>query len=243
MKDLQIGDKVLNAKGEFDTVYSFGHYAPNVLAEFIQIHATGISQPLEISKEHMLFVMGGSALPASAIVVGDKIQLLYNNHGATAQVKKIVTVVRRGVYAPFTMSGTVVVNNVVASSYVDLQNNKDGVFKIASYPTPFSVQFLAHMFQASHRLTCKISPLYCQRETYDKAGVSSRVVGPYAFAKWALEQNAVIMSCIFIVSFLIGLIIYLLELIFCTSSLHVLLILAVASILAIRANKKVTKEV
>jgi ABC-type phosphate transport system substrate-binding protein len=224
MKDLQVGDQVINANGKFDTVYSFGHYAPEIEAEYIQIHAVGLQQPLEISKEHMLFVSRGMALPASAIAVGDTIQLV---HGATAQVIKILTVIRHGAYAPFTMSGTIAVNKVAASNYVDLQN-KAGVLIVGNeYRTPFSMQFLAHMFQAPHRLVCKIGPTYCQKETYDDSGVSSWVAGPYAFAEWAIRQNVVIMSCTFTACFVVGLVIYAVEWIL--SNNNMFLILAVAS--------------
>jgi ABC-type phosphate transport system substrate-binding protein len=233
MKDLQIGDQVINANGKFDTVYSFGHYAPDIQAEFIQIHALGLSQPLEISKEHMIFKASGAAVPASAIAVGDRLQLY---DGVKGEVKKILTVIRHGAYAPFTMSGTIVVNNVVTSSYVDLQN-KVGFLIIGSYQTPLSMQFLAHMFQAPHRLACKISPIYCQKETYDESGISSWVAGPFALAEWAIRQNVVIMSCIFSACFVVGLAIYVVELMF-TNNLMLLMVAVGCSFLAVRRTSK-----
>jgi ABC-type phosphate transport system substrate-binding protein len=234
MKDLKIGDKVMNAQGKFDAVYSFGHYAPGVEAEFIQIHATGLKKPLEISKEHMLFV-DGAAVPASAVSVGDKVNLAA---GGVAEVKKILSVVRHGAYAPFTKSGTIAVNDVAASVYVDLQNNA-GVLVIGGYKTPLTMQFLAHMFQAPHRLACAVSPSYCQTETYDDSGVSSWVAGPLAIAEWLIKQNMVVMTLAFVPSFLLGVAVYAFEVAF-TSKM--LLLVAIASALFLRSTKKAKKE-
>jgi ABC-type phosphate transport system substrate-binding protein len=234
MKDLKIGDMVMNAEGKYDAVYSFGHYAPEIAAEFVQIHAAGLKTPLEISKEHMLFV-DGAAVPASFVSVGDKVNLV---GGAVAEVKKIQSVVRHGAYAPFTVSGTIAVNNVAASVYVDLQNNA-GVLIIGGYKTPLSMQFLAHMFQAPHRLVCMMSPAYCQTETYTEEGISAWVAGPLAVAEWVIQQNVVLMTLAFVPCFLAGVAIYAFELMLASK---MLLLIAVASLLAVRAAKKTSRK-
>jgi ABC-type phosphate transport system substrate-binding protein len=236
MKDLKIGDKVMNAEGKFDDVYSFGHYSPDVQAEFIQIHAAGLTTPLEISKEHMLFV-DGAAVPASAVSVGDKANLAGGN--GVAEVKKIQHVIRHGAYAPFTKSGTIAVNDVAASVYVDLQNDA-GVLVVGGYKTPLSMQFLAHMFQAPHRLVCQMSPSYCQTETYDDRGVSSWVAGPLAVAEWLIKQSVVLMSLAFVPCFLLGVAIYAIELALASK---LLLLVAVVSAVLLRSTKKSVKKV
>lgn len=58
MKDLAIGDKVLDVDGSFATVYSFGHYEPLVKSEFLRIFVQGLAKPLEISNKHLLFQHG-----------------------------------------------------------------------------------------------------------------------------------------------------------------------------------------
>lgn len=234
MKDLKIGDKVMNANGDFEAVYSFGHYSPEIEAEFVQIHATGLESALEISKEHMLFV-DGAAVPASAVSVGDKVSLV---GGAVAEVKKIQTVVRHGAYAPFTASGTIAVNNVAASVYVDLQNDA-GVLIVGGYKTPLSMQFLAHMFQSPHRLVCMMTPAYCKTETYSAEGISSWVTGPLAVAEWVIQQNFVVMTLAFVPCFVAGVAIYALELLLASK---MLLLIAVASLLAVRSSKKAGKK-
>jgi len=104
MSDLKVGDMVRTLDGRFDRVYSFGHYSPESRAEYLQIHAAGLKKPLELSADHMLFVKG-SAVPASSVVVGDKLNLSAEGLGS-AEVQMIRTVVRSGAFAPFTMSGT-----------------------------------------------------------------------------------------------------------------------------------------
>ncbi len=235
MKDLKIGDKVMNAEGKFDDVYSFGHYSKDVQAEFVQIHAAGLKTPLELSKEHMLFV-DGAAVPASAVSVGDKVNLAGGN--GVAEVKKIQHVIRHGAYAPFTKSGTIAVNDVAASVYVDLQNDA-GVLVVGGYKTPLSMQFLAHMFQAPHRLVCQMSPSYCQTETYDDRGVSSWVAGPLAVAEWLIKQGVVLMSLAFVPCFLLGVAIYAIEL---AMASKLLLLVAVVSALLLRSTKKSAKK-
>ena len=46
---LELSDLVQSDLGVYSRVYSFGHRDTKALAEFLQIHATGISKPLEIS--------------------------------------------------------------------------------------------------------------------------------------------------------------------------------------------------
>lgn len=99
-----------------------------------------------------------------------------------------------GAYAPFTKSGTIAVNDVVASVYVDIQNENAGVLVVGGYETPLTMQFLAHVFQAPHRLACALRPSYCQTETYDDRGVSSWVAGPLAVAEWLIRQIMAVLN-------------------------------------------------
>lgn len=151
MKNIKLGDMVSVGSGKYARVYSFGHYNTNIEAEYVQIYSQALERPLEISKDHMVFVENNSikqALPASAISIGDNLVM---TPGGSTTVTKILLVTRKGAFAPFTTSGTVVVNGVVASSYVSLQD-KLGVVMIGDFATPISMQWLAHSFQAPHRI-------------------------------------------------------------------------------------------
>ncbi len=141
---------------------------------------------------------------------GDKVNL---GKGGTAQVMKIGTVLRSGAYAPFTMSGTIVVSGVTASSYVTLQQNSS-VLVVDGYRTPISMHWLAHVFQSPHRLVCLMSPRHCEKESYSVEGISKWVEGPLHVSRWLLQQNGVVTIAIFVPSLIFVLIAYAAEAIF-----------------------------
>lgn len=191
MKDLQIGDRVLNANGDFDRVFSFGHYGPHVKAEFLQLHLEG-KHVLEATADHMVFRDDGVAVPAGLIRVGDKLQLAASHGEASVLVEKIQTVTKTGVYAPITESGTIAVNNVAASSFVSMQKDSY-VLMMGAFQTPLSYQWIGQITLAPHRLMCALNFDYCTSETYTEDGVSTWVVGLLQFSQWLVQQNIVIM--------------------------------------------------
>ena len=136
MKDLKLGDKVLvDDQGTYEPVYSFGHYSRKVEATYLRFIATGNDRyrlhSLEMSQSHLVFLEGRrTSVPASHVQVGDKLLLVAAGAGTSDTKSNIVVVVleiqvvkRRGAYAPFTPSGTVVVNGFKASSFVAFQNS------------------------------------------------------------------------------------------------------------------------
>lgn len=205
IRDLQIGDKVRSAEGTFVTVYSFGHYQSKEKAEYIQIHARGVAKPIEVSKDHLMFV-GGIAVPASMITLGN----FLDSENGPACVTQIMTVNRFGAYAPFTASGTLMVNGVAVSSYVSLQEGSD-ILILGTLKTPLSMHWLAHVFQAPHRMVCMWSLAYCKSESYTKDGISVWVATPLHISRWFIEQNGTLMGALFIPALLFGLLIYVVE--------------------------------
>jgi len=114
VKDIQVGDKVLTAGGNYETVYTVDHKNPTKRTRFLQIYSEETSSPLEITDHHMVFVNDTkTAIPASRINVGDKIQLL----DGISTVTKISHIIRDGIWNPITSDGTIVVDGVVASTY------------------------------------------------------------------------------------------------------------------------------
>jgi len=189
MRDLKIGDKVQVGRDGYSRVYSFGHYDKDVVVEFLKLHSTGLEQPLEISKDHMVFVENRGAVPASTVDVGEKLLLV--NDGYNAKVTKIEKVYRKGAFAPFTESGKISVNGVISSNYITMQDDLDAL-TVAGVEF-VSMQWIAHSFQAPHRLVCKWNAQFCAAETYSKSGISNWVYGPYLTSKWFLEQHVVIL--------------------------------------------------
>jgi hypothetical protein len=147
----------------------------------------------------MLFVQEGSiskSVPASAIKVGDKL-IVVANGGGVAEVGKIGRVTRRGVFAPFTKTGTIVVSNILASNYVFLMDK-----------IPVSMQWLAHASNAPHRIVCALSFEICENETYTN-GISNWVYAPLRIVEWIAQQNTaikvgIIMPCVAFFGFIYG---------------------------------------
>jgi len=173
---VQIGDFVKADTDAFAQVYSFGHFEKNVKAEYLQISATGLKTPLQMSADHMIFVQQGSAtvsVPAESVKIGD---MLLTTNGESAQVNNIKNVVKNGAFAPFTTNGKIVVNGAIASNYVSFM---DGI----------PMQWIAHSFNAPHRMVCAINFSICENETYSN-GMSSWIVAPLQAANMLMRQTA-----------------------------------------------------
>jgi hypothetical protein len=145
-----MGDMVkVDSAGNCDLVYSLAHYTENEKSSYLQIHAG--NKPLEISKDHMLFVADEKfqkrAIIASQVRVGD---LLFTDAGKSAEVIKISQVERMGAYAPFTRSGTIVVSSIMSSSYVSIQSSS--AVWIMDKKTSISSHFPAHFFTTPLRV-------------------------------------------------------------------------------------------
>lgn len=177
MKDLRILDEVLVSTDSpiYEPVYSFGHVNAALSADFIKLHPSN----LELSPNHMVFVEGEGPVPASMVVVGDQLV-------GGKRVSAISTVTRRGVYAPMTPSGRIVVNGVLASNYVSFQDSS--VLKIGSIATGLSFHWLAHRFQVPHRIWCHQFGL-CVDEQYTDYGISTWVSRPFGVTQWLFRQH------------------------------------------------------
>lgn len=179
MATLKLGDKVLVDNGQvFETVYSFGHYSPTKQTRYINFHFASVRlQSLEITANHMVFLTDGTVIPAGRVKVGDSILASKNNFFDTTVIA-IDSVVREGAFAPFTFSGSIVVNGVVTSNYIAL--DEESFFG--------SNHWVAHLFQSPHRLVCKTLPEVCNSELYNEDGLSWWISGPLSMANWFLSQ-------------------------------------------------------
>ncbi len=233
--NLQIGDKVKDANGKMVTVYSFGHFQKNIKAEYLRIHAKELHRPLEISKDHLLFV-NGAAIPASTVQLGDRIDLGHSK--GNAQVNRIHVVTRSAAYAPFTTSGTIMVSGVAASSYVTLQSGSS-VLEVGEYKTSLSMHWLSHVFQAPHRLICECNIGLCKAETYNTVGISRWLEGPFYFGTIILEQEGTVMVAMLAPFLLFGLLLHLLEVVFSHASVAFVGLLLLGFARAKRRKSKV----
>jgi hypothetical protein len=193
MKHLKIGDEVLTNSGNYEQVYSFGHRLETIEAEFIQLLPSG----LEISRDHMVLVKG-RYIPASLVQVGD---MLESSSGNFVTVDSIERVIRNGVYAPFTTSGTIVVSSIKASTYVAFQDTDR--LHIGSWETPLTFQWVAHVSQSPHRLFTRLG--WAGTEDYTVDGKSVWIAGPHDFAEWLMEQNGMVVGAVLVPGIGLGL--------------------------------------
>jgi Hint module len=180
--DLMLGDKVLVQGGKYEPVYSFGHRAPSVSATYVRLVTS--NRFLEVSMDHMVYLEDGRTLPASNVKVGDALKSATGNPEI---VRSITFISKPGAYAPFTPSGSVVVNGFVVSCFVAFQNSAN--LKIAGLDTQVSYQWLAHSFEMPHRMWCKYLS-DCRKEMYTEEGISVWVAAPLKFTEWFVSQDA-----------------------------------------------------
>lgn len=105
MSNLRIGDLVKTSSG-METVLGFTHADPNAEATFVKIqHDNG---HLEITNSHMVAMADGSFIRADAVKPESRL-------ASEQMVRSVETIRAKGVYSPKTASGTIIVNDVMAS--------------------------------------------------------------------------------------------------------------------------------
>ena len=130
MRDLCIGDRVLclskRGKPLFSEVIAFLHYEPDRHAEYLVIETyQGIT--FSVSPEHLIFTAKSkmsSSLKiqtkfAGCVKQSDCVLSLSDElgHPILLQVKSVCNVRKRGIYAPLTRCGSILVDDVLMSCY------------------------------------------------------------------------------------------------------------------------------
>merc|ERR1711865_397145 len=116
MSKLAVGDRVLTTDGAYSDVYLFTHRMSEdaVKAKFVVL-TTEDGSKISLTGNHYLYVNGKLAT-ASTAKVGDELILSNGNSSAVVAVEEVWNA---GLYAPKTLTGELVVDNVLASSYTD----------------------------------------------------------------------------------------------------------------------------
>ena len=190
MKELHVNDQVLvgkdsNNKPIYQPVYGFGHHETSTPKEFLQIHTSPSSgKPLELSAIHLLYVQGKKdPVRADSIEVGDVlVQTSVEDSTKVVKVTKVKKVVREGAYMPLTKDGTVVVNNILASSYVSILDEAPEV--VSKYLSVFSDDQLLHWWLAPYRMVCQGMPSLCMNDKNEE-GIAYWLVFGKSLAKMA----------------------------------------------------------
>jgi hypothetical protein len=98
------------------------------------------------------------------------------------------------VYAPFTMSGTILVNDVKSSNYIAFQSVDSLV--VGEWKSALSYHWLAHMSQSPHRIWVRVAGV--GDEIRNDVGISIWVDYPHMFGEWLLEQNPVVLMILLV---------------------------------------------
>lgn len=129
-------------------------------------------------------------ITASAVKVGD----LLTTGGSDASLVKVTRIdhtTHKGLFAPFTKSGSIVVNDFIASTYVAIQPVSKEYLAVGGLKTPFSFHWLSHSFEGGHHLAFHFL-VDCLSESYTELGVSrwvlTRLTKLY-FGRWSSTQS------------------------------------------------------
>jgi hypothetical protein len=164
MEDVQVGDLVLTSQGgSFEPLFAFGHLDKAATASFLKI-GTSSGASMEITGEHLLYVMGKTnPVRADSVKLGDKLQVAAVEDPEDSTVTKINRLNKKGLYAPLTPSGKIVVDGFMASSYVALKNSDDEYFSMLHGALKIAHQDFVHLYLAPFRVVCMgISDKPCQ---------------------------------------------------------------------------------
>ena len=173
-------------------MYAFGHYKQKAEPiEFLVIQTFPYDRkkrPLEITGQHMVYLHGKqNPIRADSLKVGD---VLRGDHYAGLTVTKISKVKRRGQFAPLTPHGTVLVDGIVASSYISLQNDAREHIELGEngFTVKISQRVMVHMFLSPLRMYCLgVSAEFC--EDYNEDGLPPYVDFGLKLADWGIRQN------------------------------------------------------
>lgn len=167
MGQLQVGDFVETSKG-FSRVFSFSHRDHEKSEEFVKIVSDQGSA--ELTSDHLLF-SNGLLARAGDVQVGDRL----DKNNRVVDVKKVH---RRGLFAPLTDSGELVVSGIRSSCYV------------AVLDIDLSMQVM--MYQAMlfpMRSICRFNTALCEAETYTN-GISDKFHSFLELGRIVQEMNS-----------------------------------------------------
>ncbi|KAG0565218.1 hypothetical protein KC19_8G174400 [Ceratodon purpureus] len=136
MSSLALGDKVAVRRHDggldYEDIYAFGHKDASAAAKYVHLSlkpvGANMSDPalesttLELTPLHFTVISSGSEISykrARDVRVGDMMWAQASKHAELSLylVTDISTVVKQGLYNPYTLGGTIIVNGVVASAH------------------------------------------------------------------------------------------------------------------------------
>jgi len=127
--DVQQGDmlkawSVAESREIFSPFTGYSHFDADAFASYIEL-ITASEKRLKMTTTHLMAKLNADDqtefVHASQIQVGDRI---LTSGGQIENVARLDESVEKGVYAPLTVEGTVIVNNMVASCYANYNSHQ-----------------------------------------------------------------------------------------------------------------------
>ena len=157
INSMHIGEVVQvssNDKIRSEPVITFIHREPDLMQEFLKITTLKEGKSLTITQDHLLFVEKEgqvATIPARDVIIGDTVYVR-DDHVALKKdaVQSISRVHEKGVYAPVTLSGTILVDDVHTSCYFDVLSHEwshraMGVARAVHHVSPWMLQWLSRV--------------------------------------------------------------------------------------------------
>jgi len=239
VSQLQLGDSVLvDTEGNYESIYTFGHYeepSASKITEFTKIITRG-SKELILSPSHMVQT-SSKTIPAMQIKKGDSL-VSATSKDVTVRSVETIRLKNSGMYAPFTPSGYLVVNDMVVSNYVSLQAGeaKEYLAITKNVITPFTHQWIAHSMNAPHRMYCRL--LACTKETYDDRGISKSISLPFTISEYIMASNTTFVQALFLLLVIVLSSIFSIAEYFLLSNPTMTTLVTATTIVFLRRNKK-----
>lgn len=225
MSRLQVNDLVMVGSDKFQRVYGFSHKTDSHTAKFLQIYLEDANDPLEMTPSHFAFVAGKDGpIPASQLQLGDR---LHNVAHGEKEIIKIETVTHDdGLYSPLTLDGTIVVNDLLMSTYAlpMCMKNVEG-------ETPY-LQFAGFKFTLTHKLIHRaITPFRVFCESFPSSTSCTEDNGPshlgiFVFkdvSSFLSSQHSFIQLAALLLYIIVVFLALLIERLLLTSGIHALL--------------------
>lgn len=113
MMELKIGDRVLvSGSGQFSEVFAFSHQDTASVSAFLRV-TTETRRSIKLTPGHIIYI-NGEAKTANSAIEGD---LLTTHEGVMEKISDITIVKAQGLYNPQTLTGDIVVNDILATTW------------------------------------------------------------------------------------------------------------------------------
>jgi hypothetical protein len=141
ISSLRIGDRVLAVRPDgttfYDEVYLRGHKDPAAVARFVRLQVPSGAALRLTPNHHVPVIRAGSAatMAAAGVRVGDLVRVVAADGSVALEpVVRMGVVVDRGLWNPYTLGGTIVVDGIEASVHSAVKLN--GVLALLGVPAP-----------------------------------------------------------------------------------------------------------